>query len=136
MARGRECFVVTAYHVVREPVPEFEVFGRQASRAVGSLVLETGTEDVAVLRVDRGAALCDGVGFPSFAGVEAALAGTEVGTLLRRQPEGGDLEEIAVQLLTRKERELEIDPRLGQPPVSQGMSGSVLVVANRRWGCF
>jgi hypothetical protein len=131
VARGRDCFVVTAGHVV-ETLLDAEVFGRLATRAIATPVLVTKEEDVAVLRVIQGLTLCDRLGWPSFRGVQTALGGSREGVLQWRMANGG-LQSVPVDV-TAGDPVLRVTPRPGARAFGQGMSGHVVAVGGQPVG--
>ena len=142
VARGAECFVFTACHVVANETDgrcnlnplvfakEFAITGADSRRSRAFLEQADATQDWAILRVVGNHGICDLTSWSP--DIDAAWTPGRTAVLKIRQPEGG-LREIRCGVRA-EEGDFAVHPLDGADLLKEGMSGSPVFNGDRVYG--
>src|SRR5687767_14094787 len=124
-ARGNECFVITAYHVVKDTAGEITVVGAQSARTTAEFV-RSFPPDLAVLRVKDARSLrCDEwLPLENF----DAMLKTQAAGLLMTVERNGSRTRLALTFPRLDEERVYVSPAEPTRQISQTMSGAELIV--------
>jgi hypothetical protein len=133
VARGSECLIITVGHLVSSPGTSLVMVVGARMQSGSAQVVQSFTDDIAILRVEGKTALCE-----KFEGIDTSDLDTVFETasqgLLRGRTESGEQSQVPVFLTKVSARYVSVSPVQPQQRLSEGMSGSLLVVDGRPAG--
>lgn len=137
VTRGLDCFIITAAHVVPEPVPiEHEIIGSGGRTAVATRTWrDPNGADLAVMRVKDPDRVCGRDFYLQATDIVALTSAHRTGVLRVRGEHGRDVEiPVRVGRMLGRRTPLSIYSQPGAGDLGQGLSGGMLYIADQPAG--
>lgn len=132
ISRGVDCFVLTAAHVVSDPLP-IRVIGAGRRSSSGRKQWSDRGADVAVIAIEEPESICFSDFFIKISDLDVRLERNRFGYLRVRNEYGGE-DDIWVRVTRRRDGSIDIEPREPYQALVEGLSGSMLYVEDQPTG--